>query len=99
MPDEIKTDYKSTLNLPDTPFPMRGDLAKREPKWVKEWQERKVDEAIRAPSHGRPRFILHDGPPYAHRDIHIGHPLNNNLQDLALNSKELARTDTPYLPG
>jgi hypothetical protein len=76
MPDETKIDYKSTLNLPDTPFPMRGDLAKREPKWVKDWQERKVYEAIRAASQGRPRFILHDGPPYANGDIHIGHAVN-----------------------
>jgi len=63
MADASKTDYKSTLNLPDTPFPMRGDLAKREPGWVKDWQQRKVYEAIRAASKGRPRFVLHDGPP------------------------------------
>ena len=61
MPDESKIDYKTTLNLPDTRFPMRGDLAKREPLWIKEWQQKKIYEAIRAVSAGRPRFVLHDG--------------------------------------
>ncbi len=60
-------DYKKTLNLPDTSFPMRGDLAKREPAWVAEWEENHVYQAIRAASKGRPRFVLHDGPPYAER--------------------------------
>jgi isoleucyl-tRNA synthetase len=99
MPDDLKTDYKSTLNLPDTPFPMRGDLARREPKWVKEWQERRVYEAIRAASHGRPRFILHDGPPYANGDIHIGHAVNKILKDIVVKSKQLAGFDAPYVPG
>ncbi len=99
MPDDLKTDYKSTLNLPDTPFPMRGDLAKREPKWVKDWQERKVYEAIRAASQGRPRFVLHDGPPYANGDIHIGHAVNKILKDIVVKSKQLAGFDAPYVPG
>ncbi len=99
MPDDLKTDYKSTLNLPDTPFPMRGDLAKREPKWIKEWQERRLYEAIRAASHGRPRFILHDGPPYANGDIHIGHAVNKILKDIVVKSKQLAGFDAPYVPG
>ncbi len=99
MPDDTKTDYKSTLNLPDTPFPMRGDLAKREPKWIKEWQERKVYEAIRFASHGRPRFILHDGPPYANGEIHIGHAVNKILKDIVVKSKQLAGFDAPYVPG
>jgi len=99
MPDDNKTDYKSTLNLPDTPFPMRGDLAKREPKWIKEWQERRVYEAIRAASLGRPRFILHDGPPYANGDIHIGHAVNKILKDIVVKSKQLAGFDAPYVPG
>ena len=72
MPDGPRNDYKSTLNLPDTPFPMRGDLARREPTWVREWQERDVYGAIRRASAGRPRFVLHDGPPYANGPIHIG---------------------------
>jgi len=63
MNDAKKTDYKTTLNLPDTKFPMRGDLAKREAGWIKEWQEKKVYEAIRRAAKGRPRFVLHDGPP------------------------------------
>src|ERR1700688_3532661 len=99
MPDDPKTDYKSTLNLPDTPFPMRGDLAKREPGWVKDWQQRKVYEAIRAASKCRPRFVLHDGPPYANGDIHIGHAVNKVLKDIVVKSRQLAGFDAPYVPG
>jgi isoleucyl-tRNA synthetase len=99
MSDKPKTDYKSTLNLPDTAFPMRGDLAKREAAWVREWQERKVYEAIRSASRGRPRFILHDGPPYANADIHIGHAVNKILKDIVVKSKQLAGFDAPYVPG
>ncbi|HWZ74513.1 MAG TPA: isoleucine--tRNA ligase [Casimicrobiaceae bacterium] len=99
MADASKNDYKSTLNLPDTPFPMRGDLAKREPGWVKDWQQRKVYEAIRAASKGRPRFVLHDGPPYANGDIHIGHALNKVLKDIVVKSRQLAGFDAPYVPG
>jgi isoleucyl-tRNA synthetase len=99
MSDKPQTDYKSTLNLPDTAFPMRGDLAKREAAWVREWQERKVYEAIRSASRGRPRFILHDGPPYANADIHIGHAVNKILKDIVVKSKQLAGFDAPYVPG
>ncbi len=99
MAESAKPDYKSTLNLPDTPFPMRGDLAKREPGWVKAWQERKVYEAIRAASAGRPRYVLHDGPPYANADIHIGHAVNKVLKDIVVKSKQLAGFDAPYVPG
>ena len=99
MPDDSKTDYKSTLNLPDTPFPMRGDLAKREPGWVADWQQRKVYSAIRAASRGRPKFILHDGPPYANNDIHIGQALNKTLKDIVVKSRQLAGFDAPYVPG
>jgi len=97
--DDPKIDYKTTLNLPDTPFPMRGDLAKREPVWIKEWQQRKVYEAIRAASVGRRRFVLHDGPPYANNDIHIGHAVNKILKDVVVKSKQLAGYDAPYVPG
>ena len=76
-PDTQST--KATLNLPDTPFPMRGDLAKREPKWVAEWTEKKLYHAIRAKASGRPKWVLHDGPPYANGDIHIGHAVNKIL--------------------
>ena len=99
MPDESKTDYKATLNLPDTPFPMRGDLAKREPGWVAEWQQKKVYAAIRKACAGRPRFVLHDGPPYANADIHIGHALNKILKDLVVKSRTMAGFDAPYVPG
>ena len=92
-------DYKDTLNLPDTPFPMRGDLAKREPAWVKEWQEKKLYQRIRATTQGRPKFILHDGPPYANGDIHIGHAVNKILKDIIVRSKTLAGFDAPYVPG
>ncbi|HKU85897.1 MAG TPA: isoleucine--tRNA ligase [Casimicrobiaceae bacterium] len=99
MPDERRTDYKSTLNLPDTPFPMRGDLARREPGWVHTWRQDRVYEAIRAASRGRPRFILHDGPPYANGDIHIGHAVNKILKDTIVKSRTLAGYDAPYVPG
>ncbi len=92
-------DYKSTLNLPDTPFPMRGDLAKREPQWVAEWQKKKLYEKIRKAAKGRPRFVLHDGPPYANGDIHIGHAVNKILKDIIVRSRTLAGFDAPYVPG
>ena len=92
-------DYKNTLNLPDTPFPMRGDLAKREPGWVKSWQEQKRYEAIRRAAAGRPKFILHDGPPYANGDIHIGHAVNKILKDIIVKAKTLSGFDAPYVPG
>lgn len=92
-------DYKDTLNLPQTDFPMRGNLPKREPLWVKEWQENKVYEAIREASQGRPLFLLHDGPPYANGDIHIGHATNKILKDIIIKSRTLAGFDAPYVPG
>ncbi len=99
MPNETKIDYKRTLNLPETPFPMRGDLAKREPLWIKAWQETKLYERIRAHSRGRTKYVLHDGPPYANGDIHIGHAVNKILKDLVVKSKTLAGFDAPYTPG
>ena len=94
-----ENDYKKTLNLPDTPFPMRGDLAKREPQWVKEWQERKTYEKIRAASRGRPKFVLHDGPPYANGDIHIGTAVNKILKDIIVKARNMAGFDAVYVPG
>ena len=93
------TDYKNTLNLPDTPFPMRGDLARREPQWVKRWQEGGLYGKIRAACKGRPKFILHDGPPYANGDIHIGHAVNKILKDIIVKSRNLAGFDAVYVPG
>src|SRR5437660_11589014 len=83
-------DYKSTLNLPETPFPMRGDLAKREPAWVRSWLETKLYERIRAHCRGRTKYVLHDGPPYANGDIHMGHAVNKVLKDMVVKSKTLA---------
>jgi isoleucyl-tRNA synthetase len=92
-------DYKDTLNLTDTAFPMRGDLPKREPQWVGLWQEKKLYQRIREACAGRPKFILHDGPPYANGDIHIGHAVNKVLKDIIVRSKTLAGFDAPYVPG
>ncbi len=92
-------DYKDTLNLPDTTFPMRGDLARREPQWVKEWHEKGVYRRLRQIAKGRPTFVLHDGPPYANGDIHIGHAVNKILKDVIVKSKNLAGFDAPYVPG
>ncbi len=93
------TDYKKTLNLLDTPFPMRGNLASREPGMLKAWQEKNLYQKIRSVSKGRPKFILHDGPPYANGDIHIGHAVNKILKDIIIKSKTLAGFDAPYIPG
>jgi len=92
-------DYKNTLNLPDTPFPMRGDLARREPQWVADWHEKGVYRRLRQIAKGRPRFVLHDGPPYANGDIHIGHAVNKILKDIIVKSRSLAGFDAPYVPG
>ncbi len=92
-------DYRKTLNMPDTTFPMRGDLARREPGWVTAWQEQQLYKKIRAVSQGRPRFVLHDGPPYANGDIHIGHAVNKILKDIIVRAKTLAGFDAPYVPG
>lgn len=93
------TDYKSTLNLPETDFPMRGNLAKREPATLKKWQEMDLYQAIRNARSGREKFILHDGPPYANGDIHIGHSVNKILKDIIVKSQTLSGKDAPYVPG
>jgi isoleucyl-tRNA synthetase len=92
-------DYKKTLNLPDTPFPMRGDLAKREPLMLEAWRKRNLYQRIREASRGRPRFVLHDGPPYANGDIHIGHAVNKILKDIIVKAQSLSGFDAPYVPG
>jgi isoleucyl-tRNA synthetase len=94
-----KPQNKYPVNMPETPFPMRGDLAKREPQWVKEWQEKKIYQRIREASKGRPRFVLHDGPPYANGDIHIGHAVNKILKDMIVKARQLDGFDAPYVPG
>lgn len=99
MTEENTKDSKYKLNLPETSFPMRGDLAKREPAWLKSWQERKVYERIRKARAGKPKFILHDGPPYANGDIHIGHAVNKILKDIIIKAKTMSGFDSPYVPG
>ncbi|MBP6718488.1 MAG: isoleucine--tRNA ligase [Rhodoferax sp.] len=94
-----KTDYRSTLNLPDTPFPMRGDLPKREPGWVKAWEEQGVYKKLRASRAGAPKFVLHDGPPYANGQIHMGHAVNKILKDMIVKARQLKGMDAAYIPG
>ncbi|WP_326533262.1 isoleucine--tRNA ligase [Pseudorhodoferax sp.] len=93
------TDYRSTLNLPDTPFPMRGDLPKREPGWVKDWNEQGLYKRLRAARAGKPKFILHDGPPYANGQIHMGHAVNKILKDMIVKARQLEGFDALYVPG
>ena len=93
------SDYKHTLNLPETEFPMRGDLAKREPNMLKRWYDQDLYGAIRRAKAGKPSFILHDGPPYANGNIHIGHSVNKILKDIIIKSKGLSGFDSPYVPG
>jgi isoleucyl-tRNA synthetase len=90
---------KYPLNLPETSFPMRGNLAKREPAWLKVWEEKKIYQKIRETRKGAKKFILHDGPPYANGDIHIGHAVNKILKDIIIKSKTLSGFDAPYVPG
>ncbi len=91
--------YKDTLNLPYTAFPMKANLAQREPERLKHWQQTGLYARIRAHSAGRPTFILHDGPPYANGDIHIGHAVNKILKDIIIKSRTLDGYDAPYVPG
>ncbi|MDU8924600.1 isoleucine--tRNA ligase [Pasteurellaceae bacterium LIM206] len=92
-------DYKNTLNLPETGFPMRGDLAKREPGMLKNWYEKQLYQKIRQAAKGKKSFILHDGPPYANGAIHIGHAVNKILKDIIVKSKTALGYDSPYIPG
>ena len=104
-PVTTPVDYRSTLNLPDTPFPMRGDLPKREPNWVKAWNDKDGADAaglykkLRLARVGAPLFVLHDGPPYANGKLHIGHALNKVLKDMIVKSKQLGGFDAQYIPG
>ncbi len=93
------SDYKHTLNLPETEFPMRGNLAQREPEFLKRWAEQDIYGKQRATGEGRPKFILHDGPPYANGDIHLGHAVNKVLKDIIVKSKAMSGFDAPYVPG
>jgi isoleucyl-tRNA synthetase len=93
------SDYKDTLNLPETEFPMRGNLANREPEMLKRWYKEDLYGEIRKAAKGKKSFILHDGPPYANGDIHIGHALNKILKDIIVKSKSLSGFNAPYIPG
>ena len=92
-------DYKSTLNLPKTSFPMKAELPKREPEAIARWQTADLYGQIRKARAGKPKFILHDGPPYANGDIHIGHALNKILKDIIVRYKTMRGYDAPYVPG
>ena len=93
------SDYKHTLNLPQTAFAMKANLAQREPQMLEQWREMGLYARIRAARDGRPRFVLHDGPPYANGDIHIGHAVNKVLKDIIVKSRSLGGFDAPYVPG
>ena len=92
-------DYSKTLNLPQTDFPMRGNLPEREPEMLKFWHDKKIYEEMREKSAGKPKFILHDGPPYANGKLHIGHALNKILKDIIIKYKNMQGYDAPYVPG
>ncbi len=98
-PASADKSWRKTLNMPETAFPMRGDLAKREPQWTQQWQDRRVYQRIRTASRGRPVWVLHDGPPYANGDIHLGHAVNKILKDIIVKSRNMAGFDARYVPG
>jgi len=95
----VTKDYKHSINLPETAFPMRGDLPRREPAVLARWQAEDLYARIREKSAGRPRFVLHDGPPYANGVIHLGHAVNKILKDAVVRSRQMAGFDAPYVPG
>ena len=92
-------DYKATLNLPRTDFPMKANLPQREPEWLAWWQQERLYERIQQMGKSRPRYVLHDGPPYANGRIHIGHALNKILKDMIVKSKTMSGYHAPYIPG
>jgi len=92
-------DYKDTLNLPKTAFPMKARLSQREPEFLKGWEEMNIYRRLRESRKGRPLYILHDGPPYANGRIHIGHALNKILKDFINKAKAMEGYDIPYVPG
>ena len=95
----MSQDYNSTLNLPKTDFPMRAGLPKSEPVTLKAWEDNKVYEKLMEVNEGKPLFVLHDGPPYANGDIHLGHALNKILKDFIVRYKNMAGFKAPYVPG
>ncbi len=99
MTDDDSQRYKPTIHLPETAFPMRGDLPRREPETLARWEADGLYDRLRERAQGRPRFVLHDGPPYANGAIHLGHAVNKILKDIIVRSKTLAGFDAPYVPG
>src|SRR6202166_1734374 len=95
----MSTDYRSTVFLPQTDFPMRGDLPKREPALLQRWQENGLWRRLREASKGREKFVLHDGPPYANGNLHIGHALNKILKDVVNRAQQMLGKDANYVPG
>lgn len=91
--------YRATLNMPDTPFPMRGDLPRREPGWVKEWDDKGIYKQLRDARCNAPKFVLHDGPPYANGQLHMGHAVNKILKDMIVKARQLKGMDALYVPG
>ncbi|HXU10740.1 MAG TPA: class I tRNA ligase family protein, partial [Candidatus Binatia bacterium] len=94
-----RLDFKNTLNLPRTEFPMKADLPRREPGMLEQWDRLDVYAAVRKASAGRPRFVMHDGPPYANGNIHLGQTLNKILKDVVVKSRTMLGFDAPYVPG
>src|SRR3990167_10442466 len=92
-------DYKSTLNLPQTDFPMKAELSKREPDFLRQWEEKSVYQKLIEKNKGQPPFILHDGPPYANGHIHFGHIFNKILKDIIVKYKNMAGFKSIYIPG
>src|SRR3954471_13097234 len=95
----MSTDYRNTVFLPQTDFPMRGDLPKREPQMLERWASQRLWQRQREASKGREKFILHDGPPYANGNLHIGHALNKILKDVVNRARQMAGYDAEYIPG
>ncbi|HBW83461.1 MAG TPA: isoleucine--tRNA ligase [Gammaproteobacteria bacterium] len=93
------TDYKATLNLPSTSFPMKANLAQREPQMLTKWDTINLYSKICKKNAGRPKFILHDGPPYANGELHLGHAINKALKDFVVKSRQMSGFDAPYVPG
>jgi len=93
------SDYKDTLNLPNTAFPMKASLAQREPEMLQKWQDMGLYQRICEKNSGKPKFILHDGPPYANGALHLGHAINKTLKDIVIKAKQLSGFDAPYVPG
>ena len=99
MSEQSKKDYKPTLNLPETSFPMKANLPEREPAILKHWDSIGLYALLREQGKNRPKFVLHDGPPYANGHIHVGHAVNKNLKDMIVKSKTFSGFNAPYVPG